>query len=117
MHTSTDHMTRSDDLASLRDYWGVYHNHKEQMAFAGTTVYLAAATAMVMHPTWPKGPPHWLMLKLMIASIVIAFAFVAWQLRNRETAAGIVSACNHILWDDRPPRDTDDPGGANTWRG
>lgn len=86
-----------EQIRSQRDYYGRYHHHKERMAYLATTLYLAAATAIVI-----KGPDVWgwghplLISLLLFLSAAIGFCFVGWQLRRREEAADIVSACTNV---------------------
>jgi len=108
-----------EKLSSLRDHWASYHHHKEQMAFSVATLYLAAATAVVFKAAdfWPPRVPHWLIVKLLIATAILAFAFVGWQLRNRETAAGIVRACEDLLRDGANEANREDAPEPPFWRG
>lgn len=84
-------------ILSHRDYYGTYHHHKENMAYTAATLYLTAATAVII-----KGPEVWswtsacLVAVLLLSSCAIGFVFVVWQLYQRALAADIVMACTSI---------------------
>jgi len=70
---------------------GAYHNHKEQMAYAATTLYLAGATALTFAKP-PKALAFPTILWILFVGMVVlteaaGIAFVLWQLRLREKAA------------------------------
>lgn len=89
----------TDYLRETRQYYAAYHNHKEQMAYAGTALYLAALTAVALSPgtMWLPSIRTLLYAKGVVALAVVGFAFVGWQLRNREYAANIIQACGDEL--------------------
>jgi hypothetical protein len=94
------HINKADLIISYRDYYGQYHNHKEQMAFSAAALYLTSATALVLMDTCTfkelmKGMP----LIAISLSAVLAFIFICWQLENRILAAAIVKACDELLAD------------------
>jgi hypothetical protein len=91
-------MSLDELVSSYRDYYGSYHHHKEQMAYAVSVLYLGAATAVFF-----TGPRIWnypasnlLTTLVLIASFISAFAFVWWQMRQREFAAEMVAACTKL---------------------
>ena len=104
-------------IESFRDYFGAYHHHKEQMAYAAASLYLAGSTAVVFnaHDIMAVADRRPLVLVLLAATSGLAFLFVYWQLEKREIAAGIVEACNHLIsaHQDMPANDPV----AQTWRG
>lgn len=88
-----------DLLKSHRDYYGGYHHHKEQMAYAATILYLSgtfwlARNARQLFET-DRHPV--LLLLLILVGAASGWLFVIWQLRNRQTAADIVAACTNLL--------------------
>lgn len=89
-----------DLIRSHRDYYGQYHHHKEQMAYAATTLYLGAASYVFIqgHKVWCWGSA-WLVVVMLFCSFLLSFIFVCWQLRNRACAADIVMACTRISTD------------------
>lgn len=86
-------------LLSYRDYYGTYHNHKEQMAYGGTILYLGAASAVIFKGSaiWGCDVPTPVLIGLFLGAFLAALSFVAWQLRKRELAADIVLACTTLL--------------------
>lgn len=95
---SNPEMTLDTLIINYRDYYGSYHNHKEKMAYAATTLYLAAATWVILEGSNPWGEvgPVWLLCILIFAGIATGFAFVYWQLDKRDFAANIVKACTTL---------------------
>ncbi|GEM_PF-1353046 len=93
-----------------------YHNHKENMAWAGTAAFVAAFGAALISKDWP---PAWVSQDLFWQRIatsigitiiaVLAGIFVKWQLRNRRWASIRVDAIEYLLftWLGNPPRDED----------
>ena len=88
-----------DDLTSYREFYGSYHHHKEQLAYAATVLYLGASTwAALEGPSLVGTDTRKLLLSILFAATTIsAFAFVAWQLQKRRVAADIVDGCNRLL--------------------
>lgn len=87
-----------DLIRSYRDYYGSYHHHKEVMAYSVTVLYLGGTAALVFQdpPIWTWFSPSALLFILLGVSSATAFAFVVWQLRNREFAADMVAACTDL---------------------
>lgn len=92
-------MDREQLLVSCRDYYGQYHHHKEQMAYAATVLYLAAAAwLMFAKPDiLESGPQKWYGVIFIVFIAVAALAFVFWQLRQRRFAANVVEASTRLL--------------------
>ncbi|MGA2820293.1 MAG: hypothetical protein ABSF61_06530 [Anaerolineales bacterium] len=93
-------------------HWGSYHNHKEQMAWGATALFLTGATALslVQLPRFSISPFLWWLFPLaVIVTVVAAIRFVWWQLdlrevaANRQRATGILA----IRWLVTPPSDAD----------
>jgi hypothetical protein len=85
-------------VLSYRNYYGTYHDHKEQMAFSATTIYLAGATAVIVQA---ESISNWLVPKeklifLLTSTFIIAFWFVIAQFCKRDTAADIAQACTTL---------------------
>ena len=96
---SGGHMDRDELVVSYRDYYGQYHHHKEQMAYAATVLYLAAAAwLMFAKPdVLESGPQKWYRVSFIVIIAVASLAFVCWQLRQRRSAANIVEASTRLL--------------------
>jgi hypothetical protein len=88
-------MELRDLINSLHTTQSSYHHHKETMAYAGTALYLSAASAVSFKgpKIWDLGTQRIWTLVLLIFTAAISFAFVGWQLFNRRRAANIVNAC------------------------
>jgi branched-subunit amino acid ABC-type transport system permease component len=86
-------------LLALRDHYATYHHHKEQMAYAAATLYLAAATGIAIKGPnlWQPCPSEIFRFKFVLVTTIVAYLFVAWQLRKREYAADMVQACGDLL--------------------
>lgn len=91
-------MSLDELVATYRDYYGTYHHHKEQMAYAATVLYLAGATTVAFTgpQIWQYPVPAWLISGVLLATAVVAFFFVWWQFRQREFAADMVAACTTL---------------------
>ena len=92
-------MDRKELVVSYLNYYGQYHHHKEQMAYAATVLYLAAAAwLMFAKPDFLEcGPQKWYRVTFIVIIAVAALAFVFWQLRQRRFAANIVEASTRLL--------------------
>ena len=72
-------MNREELLFAHRDYYGQYHHHKEQMAYAATVLYLgAAAWLMFTTDVMDPGPQKWYRTTFIVIVAVAALAFVSW---------------------------------------
>jgi hypothetical protein len=90
-------MSLEEVILQHRNYYGTYHHHKESMAYTAATLYLAAATAlMIGKPEVWSSVSACLVVVLLISSCAISFMFVGWQLYQRAIAADIVMACTSI---------------------
>jgi hypothetical protein len=92
-----------ETIRSLRDYYGTYHHHKEQMAFGAATLYLGGTFALVFseaHPWENPGGGYWWVIAsylALVCSFAGGHAFVWWQLRNRAEAARRVEILTKCL--------------------
>ena len=79
-----------------REFYGQYHQHKEQLAYAATALYLGGSAALVYIDSADRAHTT---LKVVFAAtlFVAAVAFVAWQLCQRQLAADVVEACERLL--------------------
>lgn len=97
-------------ILSYRNYYGTYHNQKEQMAYTAVALYLGAAgwLAFMDAESWNK-TRTWQHYMLFAASALAAFLYIRWQLRNRQIAADIVAACTSLAarWLVKPPTSHD----------
>lgn len=82
-----------------RDHFAAYHNHKEQMGYAAATLYLVAATGVVLHgrDAQAAAASPALFAVLLSLAVVLGFLFVSWQLRHRTLAARVVEACTNLI--------------------
>ena len=92
-------------VLSHRDYYGAYHHHKEQMAFASVALYLGAAATVAFQekPFWTEVKPTWPLYVALAVSTALGFFFVAWQFRMRADAERVVEMCSAILADHLSP--------------
>ena len=87
---ASDQATRIDVLRALLMHAVSYHNHKELMAYAATTLYVPAAAAVAFSSeVWNGLKPAraWVVIGIVIGAGGITMRFVAWQLSNRADAA------------------------------
>ena len=86
-------------IASHRDYYGSYHHHKETMAYGAATLYIGAATAVILEgrKMFETSNSQYVLPTLLFLSLIVGHAFVIWQLVNREIAANIVRAATTVL--------------------
>lgn len=101
-------MENNQLITGIRDYYGSLHHHKEQMAYAATVLYLAAASFVISQAdevlNWLA--PSWLMVVLVGISGVVGIAFIVWQLRQRKNVADIVRDCtNEIIKNKELPKE------------
>lgn len=96
----------------LSDRYRAYHDHKESMAYAAITLYIAAFTSALISDKWP---PDWgrstrVLAVLAITGVWFLFlSFVKWQLRRRRWSAIRIAGLERVLasWVPHPPS-TDD---------
>ncbi len=90
-------------IRSLKDYYGSYHNHKEQMAYGATVLYLTGATFVTLNGDTIKDSikdssvPWFAVIGLFFLALSFTSLFVWWQLSKRRLAADIVEACITLL--------------------
>lgn len=103
----------SDYLQAQVEFWMTYHNHKEQMAFAGTGLLLTGSVALSflnLPQLSHSQAANWLALFLLtIVTALAGIVFVNWELQLRETAAGMLRACGVLIakWVNSPPKKED----------
>ncbi len=92
-------MTPDEIMVAHRDYYGSYHHHKEIMAYGAATLYIGAATAVILkgRGVFGIGDSRCVLSTLLVLSFIVGHAFVIWQLANREVAANIVRAATTVL--------------------
>jgi len=90
-------MDREELLIAHRDLYAQYHHHKEQMAYAASVLYLAGAAVLMYSNAGDLDSQKTLKIAFAIVVFLAAFAFVAWQLRQRQVAADVVEACERLL--------------------
>lgn len=90
-------MNRNELLIEHRDFYGQYNHHKEQMAYAASVLYLAGAATLMYTNMDSSSSEKILQATFAIVVFVAAFAFVVWQLRQRQLAADVVEACERLL--------------------
>jgi hypothetical protein len=96
-------------ITTTRQHFSTYHNHKEQMAYIITVLYLTIATALITprDPGLVKMFADWYAKAIIAAYSVLSFVFVWWQLAMRTFAADIIAACDslRIQWLQQFPSD------------
>jgi hypothetical protein len=94
-------------LRSTREHFASYHNHKEQMAFAATGLYIGGVTALIAQEKleWIQKLPAWVWLPVVLGLGITTLLFAWWQLSMREYAAKVIEACDNIrtVWLNSPP--------------
>src|SRR5260221_397036 len=92
-------MEALDVIKDLRNYYASYHNHKETMAYGATTLYVGAATVVILkgHGLFLNIASIFILSTLLWSAFVAGHAFLIWQLNNREVAARVVSAASEVL--------------------
>jgi hypothetical protein len=112
-------MDLDEIMAAHRDYYGSYHHHKEAMAYGAATLYIGAATAVVLKggELLGTGDSRCVISMLLFFSFVVGHAFVIWQLVNREVAANIVRAATTLLSRLPCPKTPEPDTTATLWHG
>jgi len=92
-------MSPAEIIENLRGYYASYHDHKENMAYAATTVYIGAATAVILNSRelLSHAHPRCIFATLLVLAFVFGHAFIIWQLANREVAASILHSATAVL--------------------
>jgi hypothetical protein len=84
-------------VKDTRQHFATYHNHKEQMAYITTALYLTGSSAFFFQKV-PEGvcktSYQWSIGCVVTILTVIAFLFVSRQLSLRSVASNIISACD-----------------------
>jgi hypothetical protein len=81
-------------ILNYRDYYGKYHNHKENVIYTTVGLYitiLALIAKLESNNTYPLD-----IVVILIGSIMI-FLFIKNQFRLREDAAKIVNSCTDLI--------------------
>ena len=97
-----------DYLKSYRGYYTQYHNHKEQMAWLATVLYIGGCTAFLINRhIFTSLKPFLLFEKpiLNFFSFCLVFSivsflftwFICWQFNNRAFASHIGSSCDKLI--------------------
>src|SRR5262249_52791800 len=64
----TDEQKRAFDfVVGLRDFYGQYHDRKEQIAYTVVILHLGAAAILMSHPFWMKWRATWTGLAIWVA--------------------------------------------------
>ena len=70
----------------------IYHNHKENMAWLATVLYIGGAPTSALY-TSPSAPlQRWVLVVLVLILTVMIGLFVRTQFRNRAIASDIINA-------------------------
>ena len=112
-------MEPDDILANHRNYYGSYHSHKETMVYGAATLYVGAATVVILkgRELLDGGRPRCVIVVLLVLSFLLGLTFVVWQLMMREEAARIVRAATTALTRLRGPEQAAPPDMTPTpWR-
>ena len=102
----SDHM---DLMTTLLDSYESYHTQKENMTWAGATVFVGGAIALVVmgDPPWQKWSyiAYVSFLFLLLATATMGIIFVQWQFRNRHFASDLFLACANVgaRWTEKSP--------------
>ena len=99
-------------VRSLMERYAQYHEHKENMAYGGFTVFAGAVVAALVTTAWP---PDWglytptLAPGAALALFVVTFVYLRYQLHRRRWAALRVAGCEHVLakWSRNGPTSRD----------
>jgi hypothetical protein len=99
-------------IATMRQHFATYHNHKEQMAYVATALYLTGASTLFFQKTpqnMDKLSYQCLIIPLVVIFSIAAIKFVKWQLHLRATATDIIAACDllRLRWLLNPPVNLD----------
>jgi len=93
----------------LFERYSAYHDHKETMAYAGFTLYLAVVGAGLFSDAWP--PPSRAVWSPFAVLLVwaLALTFLKFQLLRRRWAALRQAGCERLLarWISRSPTKAD----------
>jgi hypothetical protein len=110
---SPERQTSAEEFVrSLMERYVQYHEHKENMAYGGFTVFAGAVVAALVTDAWP---PNWglytptLAPGAALALFVVTFVYLRFQLHRRRWAALRIAGCEHVLaeWIQRRPTSDD----------
>lgn len=81
-------------ISTMRQHFATYHNHKEQMAYIITALYLAGISALLVHKKSAAitAAPSWLTVLVDTALCGAVLAFVWWQFSMKNLASKIISS-------------------------
>jgi uncharacterized membrane protein len=94
--SKTDEQTRFDILKFFMDFYGRYHNHKENMAWVATAFYVGGIAYIVnalRRLTCNDCSWRTTFTALVILAGVLALLFVCWQFKRRQEATKRVLDC------------------------
>ena len=99
-------------IDTMRQHYATYHNHKEQMAYVATALYLSGASALFFQKppqNMDKLSYQCLIIPLVVFASLAAIKFVKWQLNLRAIATDIIAACDllRLRWLLNPPVNLD----------
>ena len=86
-------------IAITRQHFSTYHNHKEQMAYIATGLYLTAASALFFRKplnVTDKLTYQCIIIIFAFLFSIAAFEFVRWQIALRRIANDIIAACDFL---------------------
>ena len=84
-------------IATTREHFALYHNHKEYMAYVLLTLYLAGISILAANDIpWQKIYAFCIMPWVTIGVACVFGRFILWQLQMRTAASIMVSACDHM---------------------
>jgi hypothetical protein len=115
---SSDAANRATALVEgLVERSGSYHDHKETMAYAGITLYVAAFGTAILSKDWPPAWGPYTRIKTIVAisvAWILVLRFVKWQLLRRRWAAIRMAGAHRLLarWVAAPPTAKD----LETWK-
>jgi hypothetical protein len=93
-------------VLSVRHHWMIYHNHKETMASAGITLYIAAAASILGRNDLAYQVKSNIVLIGVVSLVaVLAIVYVKWQLDNRRYSSDVIQAIDTVAikWLSRRP--------------
>ena len=82
------------------DYYGIYHHHKESMAWVATAFYIAGIIYAAFEARYfADDCSSWQIFFAMLFGLsgIIVLLFVGWQLWNRHLSAEWVKNCREQL--------------------
>jgi hypothetical protein len=85
-------------IETTRQHFATYHDHKEQIVYMATALYLTGASALIFQqsPTWLQTFPCAQIVRTIVFFSALVWIFVLWQLLKRYEAMVMVSACDML---------------------